>query len=258
MVPVSTTSSGMTLKAWPPCTEPMVTTADSTGETSRDTIVCSATTTWAAATMGSAARCGLPPWPPRPWTTMRSRSTAAISGPSFTPIVPTGSSFQRWTPSTTSTPSSPPSRMTAWAPPSPSSAGWKSTRTVPARPRATSVARRRHRHGHVTVVAAGVHQAGDAGGVGRRAVLLDGQRVHVGAQEHGRSAAAARARDHSRPAHARAHVEAGRLEEGGHPRRRPSSPRRPAPDAGAARAAARPCPACSARTSSESRGMTGL
>ena len=43
----------------------MVTTAASTGATSRDTIVCSAVTTWAAATTGSAARCGLPPWPPR-------------------------------------------------------------------------------------------------------------------------------------------------------------------------------------------------
>ena len=65
------------------------------GGTSRETIVCSVVMTWAAATTGSAERCGLPPWPPRPRTTMRRRSTAAISGPVFTPSVPTGSSFQR-------------------------------------------------------------------------------------------------------------------------------------------------------------------
>ena len=86
MVPVSVTSSGITLKACPPWMAPMVTTAESSGETSRATTVCRATTTWAAATTGSAARCGWPPWPPRPRTTMRSRSTAAMSGPAFTPM----------------------------------------------------------------------------------------------------------------------------------------------------------------------------
>jgi hypothetical protein len=114
----------------------MVTTAESTGATSRETTVWSAVTTWAAATTGSWARSGMAPWPPWPWTTMRSRSTAPISGPALTPNVPTGSSFQRCTPSTTSTPSRAPSATTAWAPPSPSSAGWKSTRTSPASGRA--------------------------------------------------------------------------------------------------------------------------
>jgi hypothetical protein len=142
MVPVSVTWSGITLKASPPWMAPMVTTAGCCGETSRATTVCRAVTTCAAPTTGSAERCGLPPCPPRPCTTIFSRSTAAMSGPSFTPIVPTGSSFQMWMPMTQSTPSSTPSAITACAPPSPSSAGWNTTRTDPrgARPASSRAA----------------------------------------------------------------------------------------------------------------------
>ena len=58
-----------------------------------------------------------------------------MSGPTFTPSVPTGSSFQRWTPTTAATPSIAPAATIACAPPSPSSAGWNSTRTVMGAPR---------------------------------------------------------------------------------------------------------------------------
>ena len=44
------------------------------------------------------------------------------------------------------------------------------------------VARRAQQHGGVAVVAAGVHHAGVAAGVGQAGGLVDGQRVHVGAQ----------------------------------------------------------------------------
>ena len=233
------------MKALPPCTAPMVTTAGSTGETSRATIVCSATTTWAAATMGSAARCGLPPCPPRPWTTMRSRSTAAMSGPVLHPdrahrqLVPQVDAHAR-----TSTPSSPPSRMTAWAPPSPSSAGWKSTRTAPARPRAGQRARRRRR---AMATWPSWPQAciwpGDARGVGRRAVLLDGQArpcPRAGARP-ARRLPRTLAITPVPPTPVRT-SRPGRLEERRPPAPPSASPRRPARDAGAARAAARPCP----------------
>jgi hypothetical protein len=80
--------------------------------------------------------------------------------------------------------------------------------------------RRRHRHRHVPVVPTGMHPSGREGGVGSLAVLLDGEGVHVRAEEHGRAAAAAEARDHPGASHTRAHLEARGLEEGRHPGRR--------------------------------------
>ena len=41
---------------------------------------------------------------------------------------------------------------------------------------------RSQQHGGVAVVAAGVHQAGVAAGVGQPGCLVDGQRIHIGAQ----------------------------------------------------------------------------
>ena len=46
------------------------------------------------------------------------------------------------------------------------------------------VARRAHQHGGVAVVAAGVHEAGFGGAPVAVGLLLQGQRVHVGAQAH--------------------------------------------------------------------------
>ena len=65
-VPVSRTVLGMMLNAVPPWMEATVTTAESSGETSRDTIDWRASTTRAAARIGSAASWGEAPWPPRP------------------------------------------------------------------------------------------------------------------------------------------------------------------------------------------------
>ena len=98
---------------------PTVTTAASSGEISRETIVCSASTIRAAATIGSAVSCGAAPWPPRPSTSIENSSTAAMSAPRLTPIFPTGSWFQRWRPKAASTPSSTPSAAHASAPPAP-------------------------------------------------------------------------------------------------------------------------------------------
>ena len=127
-VPVSRTEPGMMLNAVPPWIEPMVTTAASSGEISRDTTVCSASTMRAAATMGSAVSCGAAPCPPRPSTSISKWSTAAMSAPRLMPILPTGRGLQRWRPNAAPTPSSTPSSAHACAPPWPSSAGWKRKR----------------------------------------------------------------------------------------------------------------------------------
>ena len=70
-VPVSVTSSGITLKASPPWIEPIVTHGrGQRRDLARRRRSAARVTTCAAATTGSAERCGLPPWPPRPRTTM--------------------------------------------------------------------------------------------------------------------------------------------------------------------------------------------
>ncbi len=70
-----------------------------------------------------------------------------------------------------------------FAPPPPSSAGWNTSCTVPAQ----DVSCRQQRRGAeqrrgVAVMAAGMHHAGIAGGVGQAGGFSDRQRVHVGAQ----------------------------------------------------------------------------
>ena len=57
----------MTLCACPPWNSATVTTAESRGEISRDTMVWRAETMAAPATMGSRVVCGMAPCPPRPW-----------------------------------------------------------------------------------------------------------------------------------------------------------------------------------------------
>ena len=123
-VPASVTLEGMTLKAVPPWIDPIVTTAESRGEISRETTDCSDSTMRAAARIGSAASCGIAPWPPRPSTSIENWSTAAMRAPRLIPIFPTGIGLQRCRPSAAATPSSAPSRTQDSAPPAPSSAGW--------------------------------------------------------------------------------------------------------------------------------------
>lgn len=61
-----TAVSGITLLALPEWMAPTVTMAISCGSALRDTMVCSARTMLEAATIGSAARWGMAPWPPVP------------------------------------------------------------------------------------------------------------------------------------------------------------------------------------------------
>ena len=79
----------------------------------------------AAARIGSAVSCGIAPCPPRPSTSIANSSTAAMSAPRLTPILPTGSGFQRWRPRAAVTPSRTPSPRTPRRRRAPSSAGWK-------------------------------------------------------------------------------------------------------------------------------------
>ena len=72
----------------------------------------------------------------------------------------------------------------AWAPRPGSSAGWKTTRTVPSNPPRLGQGRSgAQEHRHVPVVPAGVHRA-RVGGVGPGRSLAERQRVHVGTQSH--------------------------------------------------------------------------
>ena len=73
----------------------------------------------------------------------------------------------------------------ASAPAPPSSAGWKITTAVPAKLRVSArylAAPKQHRG--VAVVAAGVHLAGHRRFVRQAGLLLERQRIHVGAQPH--------------------------------------------------------------------------
>ena len=63
-------------------------------------------------------------------------------------------------------------------------------------------------NGGVNVMAAGMHQALLAGGIGKMGALLDGQGIHVGAQGDQRSLLRAQFRDHPRAAHPFAHLPA--------------------------------------------------
>ena len=103
-MPASVTLEGMTLKAVPPWIDPIVTTAESRGEISRETTDCSDSTMRAAARIGSTASWGIAPWPPRPSTSIENWSTAAIRAPRLIPIFPTGIGLQRCSPSAAATP----------------------------------------------------------------------------------------------------------------------------------------------------------
>ena len=185
MVPVSVTSSGMTLKA---CAAVDGADGDHRRLQRRDLArddVCSAVTTWAAATTGIGGA-------------VRLAAVAAAAVDHDLQAVhrrherprlharacPPAARSRGGRRARTSTPSSTPSAITACAPPSPSSAGWNSTRTRPASRRPARMRAAAGAHRHVAVVAAGVHDAGHLRRVGRVVLLLDGQRVHVHAQQH--------------------------------------------------------------------------
>ncbi len=68
----------------------MLTTAVARGSRLRETIVCSALITCAAATTGSRAWWGAAPCPPFPRISISSLSAPAITGPSPMPTQPTG------------------------------------------------------------------------------------------------------------------------------------------------------------------------
>ena len=81
----------MTLSRDPASMCATVTTAGSKTSTRRVTIDCRASTISAATGIGSAAACGSEACPPRPRTTMRHWSAAAIIGPGRTLTLPLSS-----------------------------------------------------------------------------------------------------------------------------------------------------------------------
>ncbi|MNY52602.1 hypothetical protein D3C86_1882870 [compost metagenome] len=73
------------------------------------------------------------PWPPLPSITRENSSVLAMTGPERIPTVPTGWLFQTCRPMAASTLgfSITPASIMGLAPPGPSSAGWKTSLTVP-------------------------------------------------------------------------------------------------------------------------------
>src|SRR5579864_1527891 len=78
-------SSGITFSFVPACSAPIVTTAESVGATSRETIVCSLITVEAAMTTGSILASGIEPCAPRPNKRICRLSAAEVTTP-VTPI----------------------------------------------------------------------------------------------------------------------------------------------------------------------------
>ena len=78
---------------------------------------------------------------------------------------------------------------------------------------AASILRRAQQHGDMAIVAAAMETAGHAAGPGQVGLLVDRQRIHVGAQAQ-RAAAAARAQhpDHAGAADAFVHLDPGRAQ----------------------------------------------
>lgn len=76
----------------------MESTAESKGEVSRDTSVCSAVMIAALATTGSARSSGMAAWPPRPRTTSSKRIAPAMKKPGREYTPPEGREGQTWKP----------------------------------------------------------------------------------------------------------------------------------------------------------------
>ena len=112
---------------------PRLSTALESGDRLREISVCSAVITCAAQTMASWLRSGYAPWPEVPWITSVTESVEALSVPARVSTVPTGRYGCTCRPYTRSTPAIAPAATIGSAPPSVSSAGWNSRRTVPGR-----------------------------------------------------------------------------------------------------------------------------
>ena len=130
-VPVSLASPAITFQRVPELNVPIVTTAVSTGETSRLTRVCSPSTIAAPATSASTQCSGCAAWPPTPLTSISNLSVPAMHGPEMRPIRPAGTSDQTCIAKQASTPSSAPWAIMESAPSPDSSAGWKASLTTP-------------------------------------------------------------------------------------------------------------------------------
>ena len=118
----------------------MVTTLGFLASTSRAGSASIASTMRAATATGSTPRHGAEACVPRPCTTMRRRSELAIAGPATTATSPAASSLSVWSAKIAVGPgfAKTPSFSMSGAPPSspgggPSSAGWNTNSTVPAR-----------------------------------------------------------------------------------------------------------------------------
>ncbi len=196
----------------------------------------------AAATMVSAVSCGAAPWPPRPSTSIANSSTAAISAPRLTPILPTGSWFQRWRPNAAVDAFEDAVVRAGLRPAAAFLGGLEEEAQAgagSARRRGARATARPDRH--VAVVAAGVHAARSLRRVGRLVRLGEREGVHVRAQQEP-PARRAQVRDDARPADAR-RAARGRAREAARRRCPPSgAPRRRAPGGGAGRAGSRRVP----------------
>ena len=209
----------MTLLLVPARTLPTVSTANSPGVSSRDTIICSRITIIAASTTGSMAACGMDPCAPRPNTVMRMLSAADRNGPGWVPSRPAGKASTCWASATSgvATRSASPSSTMRRAPSPSSSAGWNNATTVPdqcARPSASSCAAPRRQATWTSCPQACMTGTSDPVGVGRHDLAGVGQpggfahrqRVHVRAQQHARTLAVDQDADYTRPADAVVHV----------------------------------------------------
>ena len=183
----------MTLPALPEMNAPTVTTALLCGDTLRDTIVCNAMTSDEPATTGSMLSSGIDPWLPLPVSSISQLSTAAIIAPSRKcsfpdfepghvvhaehsidgpaleqPILDHGRTAGH--------------DLLGGLKDQPDGA------VEVSRPR--EILARREQHRRVPVVAAQMRHTGDLALVGQVVVLLDRQRVGIGAQADGLCAVA--------------------------------------------------------------------
>lgn len=128
-----TARSGMTLGPLPAWMLPTVTTAGVVAASSRETTVCSRTTTDAAITTGSTDAWGAEPCAPRPCTVTRRLSAADRKDPERVPTYPAGYGSTCWARTTSGRGdlSVRPSSTMARAPAPFSSEGWKRATKVP-------------------------------------------------------------------------------------------------------------------------------
>ena len=106
-------------------------TCDSSGSASRETRCCKLTITLEAANIGSIECWGMAAWPPFPLITASKKPLPAKRGPDLDATSPMGKSGETCNPKIAFTFSSTPASKIFFAPPPPSSAGWKTRMTVP-------------------------------------------------------------------------------------------------------------------------------